>query len=735
MNQSLATFNPKAPNWLARGVRWLIYILFLTTPFIFTWVNEELFEFPKIIWVYGLVILAQGLSLADRLIQRSWQWPKTKFDWLIAFFAGSQTLATIFSIHPRTSWFGYYTRFNGGLLSILAYISLYYLIVKYFNSQQLVRLVKITILVAGIAVIYAIPEHFGFSPSCALITKTYDVSCWVQDVKTRVFGTFGQPNWLAAYLITILPLSLAWFTTAKQAWKKILLGLLAILFLAGLLFTKSRSGILGLSLGMSVGLSLMIWWRIWQEKLQLKTHNLQKIFAFKWPELGLLIASCCLILWYGTPFSPSLAELLNKNLLSNPVSSVSVPNQAGTKLDLGGTESGEIRKIVWSGAIAVWRRYPIFGSGPETFAYSYYQDRLLAHNYVSEWDFLYNKAHNELLNYLATSGLVGLLAYLSLWLGLVWAILIWLKSAELDQTNKNLKIFCIAWLAGLAAQFVSNFFGFSTVMINLLFWLGLACVAIWTAPKLKEIPLKNSIDLKLNIVELLVLGIILFGTWWLAIKPISWWLADKDFALSKALFTNNTYQVGLSKLETAIKLSPNEALFWDELANQYSRLAMGLQASPEASQSSEIIAQLTQAAIAASDQTLALNPRHLDFYKTRAKVFINLSQIDSKYLAAATATLITAKTLSPTDPKLAYHLGLVELSNGATTSGLIDLEKSIQLKPDYLSAWFDLGKAYDQTGQPAKAKQTFEHILEKLSPENPEVKAALATLNLKDLTK
>jgi O-antigen ligase len=321
-------------------------------------------------------------------------------------------------MHPRTSWFGYYTRFNGGLLSTLTYVSLYYLIVEYFNAKQLIKLVKTGILVGGLVALYAIPEHFGVS-SCLLITKTVGVSCWVQDVQSRVFGTFGQPNWLAAYLITLLPLVTAWLAITKKTLSKLGLSLLWLMFLAGVLFTQSRSGILGLGIGVGIWLFLTLWSWFWQPKLtETQPHiSFRKKFQTNWIWIGLSLGGLGLIGWFGTPFSPNLANLWSKSFNSTPNLNLPIKAaaQTGTKLDVGGTESGEIRKIDWSGALAVWRRYPVFGSGVETFAYSYYQDRPLNHNNVSEWDFLYNKAHNELLNYLATSGLVGLGSYLALW--------------------------------------------------------------------------------------------------------------------------------------------------------------------------------------------------------------------------------------------------------------------------------------------------------------------------------
>lgn len=120
----------------------------------------------------------------------------------------------------------------------------------------------------------------------------------------------------------------------------------------------------------------------------------------------------------------------------------------------GITDSEAIRMPVWKGAIKIWQRYLIFGSGVETFAYSYYLDRPAEHNLLSEWDFLYNKAHNEYLNILATTGSLGFLSYLSLLGGTIWLI----------KKNPSL-------LGAYVSILVTNFFGFSVVIIGLYFFL------------------------------------------------------------------------------------------------------------------------------------------------------------------------------------------------------------------------------------------------------------------------
>jgi len=139
--------------------------------------------------------------------------------------------------------------------------------------------------------------------------------------------------------------------------------------------------------------------------------------------------------------------------------------KTGTVLDSGGTESGDIRKIVWTGAFDLFKKYPVFGSGVETFAFAYYQTRPMEHNLTSEWNFLYNKAHNEYLNYLSTTGVLGITTYLSL----IFYIL-YLLNIKIFKDRENIHINS-ALLSGFISILITNFFGFSTVGLNVLLFI------------------------------------------------------------------------------------------------------------------------------------------------------------------------------------------------------------------------------------------------------------------------
>src|SRR5690606_26496375 len=114
---------------------------------------------------------------------------------------------------------------------------------------------------------------------------------------------------------------------------------------------------------------------------------------------------------------------------------------------------------------------------------SYYQDRPMAHNLVSEWDFLYNKAHNEFLNFWATTGLVGLVSYIVLLLAMV-GMCGWLFFHR--DTSENNRWLALGTGTSIVALSVSNFFGFSTVMVTILLFLLPAVVLVATSNPMPE---------------------------------------------------------------------------------------------------------------------------------------------------------------------------------------------------------------------------------------------------------
>ncbi len=630
------------------------------------------------LFVYAISVLIAATWILLSIQEKKILWRNHFLLPFMAVFLLSQILSTVFSIHIPTSLHGYYSRFHGGLLSSVAYLVLLQAAISLLRKKDVRPLIR-SILVAALGVcLWAIPEHFGVSPSCFLISGEWNVQCWKQDVQSRVFASFGQPNWLAAYLLVTIPLGM-WFwltqpisTKNSLSWKNIwqqywpLVGVL--LGGCALAFTRSRSGSLGLLVGMGTFAFLLLFWKYQRESLFSWTKN-----SLKQTFLGVSAILVPILLfgfytWKG----------LENELKSSKTETEQTEILQGTQLDTGGTDSGKIRMIVWEGAIHVWKRYPILGSGVETFAYSYYQDRPREHNDVSEWDFLYNKAHNEFLNFLATTGIFGLLSYLaflSAWMvhAFWYGIFLNRKSFKLAAAASAL----IAASAGLAA---SNFLGFSTVFTGLLFFL---LPAFWilvftdsqteTEPELRSPPL--------SVLQWTGVAFTLLVSVWILSLIWQTWNQDRVLAISKAALNMNQGQLAYTTAVQLTERNPNQPLFWEQRSLTMARLALGM-----ADQDATLAAQLANDADLSSQTMLQLNPRHVNFWKSRVRILLFLAAFDESFYNDTRSTLQQARELAPTDAKLVYNLGLVEQTLGNVETARALFEEALQLRPNYIEA-------------------------------------------------
>lgn len=677
------------------GMLFVLQALLILVPLTWTSTTSELFEFPKMIITYVGVILMGALWLMRMVHERRLIFKRTPFELAILLFLGSQLISTLFSINMHTSIFGYYSRFNGGLLSLISYAVIYFAAVSNFDRNDAKILLKTLLFTAIVSSLYALPEHFGHSPSCLMISGKFTANCWVQDVQFRVFGTFGQPNWLAAYLISVMYIPLAFLLKKSNRLTSTLpYWLMNILFFVVLLFTKSRSGLIGFVVGLIVFSILAFITKKQHQKNVLKTMGIY---------VGILALSFVI---FGKNISGTTDKVLN--LIHRPTQTTTqtpATIQPVNSLEVNITPSSDIRRIVWKGAWELAKQHPLVGTGVETFAYAYYGVRPIEHNLVSEWDFLYNKAHNEFLNYAATTGFIGLLTYL-FFLG---SYIVW----SLKQRNH----LTAALVSGFIALCISNFFGFSTVPVNTLLFLF---------PALAVILLQNRPEEEKKADHPWTPGywIISIAAFFLLILVYRGFHADVIYAQGRAAKDARKYQEAIDKLQQAVKTVPNEALYTDELAQTASEIAVILHQSGQAPQAS----QAANIAIELSNRTLNLNKVHLNYYKTRAKIFLNLATINPAFAIEAGATLDAAINKAPTDAKLWFNRALLTEQLGYKNESLNIFERTIALKPNYENARYQFGQVLGNLGKFDEAKIQYQYILDHINPGNTTVQSALAKL-------
>jgi len=724
-------------NFINKSIPFSFYALFFLVPFLMYPKTFELFEFNKMWFVFAMTIVIFFLWTTKIVLLGKLQIRRTPLDIPILLFVASQIIATIFSLDPYVSFWGYYSRFNGGLLSTLAYIFLYYAFASNMISNAegerkiaSFKLLFISLLAGFIVALWGFPSHFGYDPTCFVFRGTFDVSCWTEQFqpKVRIFSTLGQPNWLAAYLGVLLPLSIGFgivsirqqikkrlqskeekysFIAEVFSWKSCFYFLAILLFYLGLIFARSQSAFIGVFVGMQVFLTLLFVFTTGTHKFNLK--NILRDTYFKYIFIVNLIF-LTITFFLGTPI-----EILNKyatynglrTFISQPNISKQVPQKemqiGGPALEGGGTDSGEIRLHVWAGALKIFAANPLFGTGVETFAYAYYKVKPTSHNLTSEWDYLYNKAHNEYLNYAATTGLFGLGTYL-LFIGWFLAGVIYdLKKRKThDMTYFPISL---ALIGGFVSILLSNFFGFSVVVINLfLFFIPLFFYELEFPSKLmrtatfsfrKNEKIENAKKLKnqqLTIREYISILCIGLLALYFEFLLITYWVADQKYALGYNLDRVGDYAAAYQPLTDAVKLRPEEAVFKDELSINLATLSVLLAQQKQIEQAQQVAGQ----AIALSDEVTRKHPNNVVYFKSRTRVFYALSQINPEYLNDAQEAIARASELAPTDAKITYNVALLYNQQGNAEKSIFYLKKTLELRPIYEDAWYALAVIYDE---------------------------------------
>lgn len=686
-------------SFLKRLISLSFYALFFLVPLVFTSDTSELFEFNKLWLTFGLAIIIVTSWIIKMILEKRIRIQRTPLDIPIALFLISQVLSTIMSMDVHTSIWGYYSRFNGGLLSLVTYILLYYAFVSNVSLSQALRYLYTSIISGIVVSLWGLPSHFGYDPTCFIFRGTFDVSCWTADFqpKMRIFSTLGQPDWLSAYLAALIPITLS---LGIEAWEKaknwLSIGYLAttLLFFLDFMYTRSRGGYIGLA----VALLFFAVWFVWKKKLWQNLSDMRQKVYLLLALIGIILIA--FVVGTGTP-------QIDKFLLPGIVQSMQTKNAPAPKVvekapvstqELGGTDSGKIRLLVWSGALKAWGHYPIFGTGVETFAYAYYLFMPPAHNLTSEFGYLYNKAHNEYLNYLATTGTVGLLTYLSLLGVFLWSV--W----KILQTNvKNSTATPHLLTGGIAAGYisimVSNFFGFSVVIINLFLFLFPAFVYI-TEKVLKAkteivLPKEEPCGGPSSFHWILSGGLGLVAVYMLY-TLIVFWSADKAYALGQNLVNIQDYQNAYQPLVQSVQMRPDEPAFRDELSIDESVLAAAIATQDKtATQAAD---QLAQQSIALSDQLTTNHADVVTYWKSRTRIFYTLAQINPQYYQQALDAILKAQQLAPTDAKVAYNVGLLYGQTGDYQKAIAELQHTITLKSNYQEAYYALALYYHAVG-------------------------------------
>ncbi len=314
------------------------------------------------------------------------------------------------------------------------------------------RMLVFGLVVAGLAnAIIGILEYFGVSGALHLL---------INELHFRAFGTFGQPNPFGGFMGLIAPIAL--LTGLGYAARFVHQRRVDTLLTA--LFYAISGAIMVTALYMSFSRGA---WLAFAVSASAMAFALPRRLAY-----GAAIAAAGLLLIGGLWLSGRLPQSIVERVSSITQETLSISDVRG--VDVTPENYANIERLAhWQAAINMATASPWLGVGFGNYEIAYPEFRLLY------WHFPLGHAHNYYLNVLAEAGMIGLLTYLALWVGV--ALVIWQIRRHPDPLARCTDVGLLGSWIYLAVHSLTDNLYVNNIFLHLGIVIGVAAVLHWQA--------------------------------------------------------------------------------------------------------------------------------------------------------------------------------------------------------------------------------------------------------------
>lgn len=317
-------------------------------------------------------------------------------------------LAGFFGYDPSASFWSNFERGEGGLQMIHLFVFFILLVLLFRDEKSWRKMLKVFLLAAVLAITYGLLASLQYTDveyneAGGIVgggwwykTLSLFVGPSLKDAHNRFSGSFGNPAYLGTFMIFALFFT-AILLLGKRvdsdmqrkpalnidkfaSYKKGLLAGLSILFFIALFLSRTRGAFLGLGVGIVVGLIYFFF--------SLPKGRLKNI---------ILITFIILIVLAGLGF------VYNSRGGGYRIFDINLNNQ-----------TFQTRLLLWKQALKITAERPLLGWGPENFSIA------LEKHYLPQFDVWFDRAHNVFFDYLAETGILGLLSYLGIFAAFYW---------------------------------------------------------------------------------------------------------------------------------------------------------------------------------------------------------------------------------------------------------------------------------------------------------------------------
>ena len=457
----------------------------------------------------------------------------------------------------------------------------------------------------------------------------------------RMSATLGNPDFLGVYSLMHIFLAgilMSWLK--KKIWK-ILAFILLIFNLIILFLTATRGAILAFGVSLFAFLLFLIFRK--------KTKKFLKILLL----IFLLIA-----------IGSSIFLRANRN--EDWMGKAPLAVRRLTSI----TATSNIERLKsWNIGLKGFKERPILGWGIENYNVvfnKYYDPWYLTRGEQATW---FDKTHNQIIDLLALTGILGTLSYLAIFFVLFWL----LRKKYVNRANAGIDVILLACM--LLAYFVQNLFVFDTPASLLLFYFSLSFIYFLTSSQVGRGQVKpvinnqqSTTNFPLPVLIFLIILFVPFAMYKFNIEPcqqskfgiravhatkidlrsgLHWY----GKSLSKPCFTNTEIRTQLAK----------------QINEEYKKI------NKDTSDADlQILAQATELTINEFKKSVIEHPRDVRQFLYLGQLYNLATGYNRGYIDDAKEVLLRAKELSPRRQQVYYALGRAYL-------GAKEYEKAVEI--------------------------------------------------------
>lgn len=565
---------------------------------------------------------------------------RPKWNWLlgsVAIFTAVIFFADIFGAYAYKSFWSNYERMEG-FVTLGHLLAFFMVSASVFTEKLWQRFLNSWLVSSALISIYGLFQIWGLAE--------------IHQGGVRVDASFGNATYLAVFLLVSFFIALYKLSRSESRNVRIGLGVLSILQLFILYHTATRGAILGLFVGLFVSaLYIAIFGR--------ENKKIRKVAVTGIAVLIVIVGGFLMVRNTG---------LVRNSPVLNRFASISFEEKT--------TKS---RFLVWNMALQGFKENPILGYGQENFNYvfnKYYDPEMYGQE---QW---FDRTHNVVLDWLIAGGILGLIAYLSIF---VFALRYLFKS-DLDAVSKGI------FTGLLSAYFFQNLFVFDNLISYLLFFTILGF--LHSKADAREVWAKEYSAQAKNIAHAAIAIVLVLTAYSVNARGL---LQGRAFV--KALSPQaGKFENNLELFKDALAYS---SFGTSEVREHLTETANSVRKSAAPAQIKNGFYELAKSEL---EKQIKETPSDARYYFFAGTFSLNFSQPD-----AAATYFQKGHELSPRKQTMLFGLGAAYLAKNEPAKAVVYLKEAYELAPLYSEARVDYAAALIYNKQVKEAEEVLSN--------------------------